>query len=189
MSEKWKPIDGYDNYLVSNLGRIKNSRTGRVLRPWEKNNGYLQVRLCQAGIKKNFYVHRLVALHFVPNPNGLPEVNPKKGLKHDNRATELEWVTHAENQKHAWSTGLVGPSDTQKRAASLTGKKCSKRVNSPELDREFASVREAARQTGLTQSGISACCNGRQSYTGKHPVTCEKLTWRFSQEGVERLHE
>jgi hypothetical protein len=52
------------------------------------------------------YVHRLVAEAFLPNPEGLPEVNHINGVRHDNRVANLEWVSHADNMRHAYSTGL-----------------------------------------------------------------------------------
>ena len=85
-------------------GQVRNIRTGNILTPYDDGNGYLRVKLDG----ENCRLHILVAVAHVPNPD--PEtkniVNHKKGKKHDCRASQLEWVTQAENIQHAWDTGL-----------------------------------------------------------------------------------
>ena len=99
--ENWKDVAGYEGrYQVSNCGRVKNIRTGRVLRPAKNSRGYLRVLLCKDNEKKNRSVHRLVALAFVPSEREGLEVNHKNGVKTDNRAENLEWVTRSENMVH-----------------------------------------------------------------------------------------
>src|SRR6266849_4195257 len=113
-SEKGIEYDFRGFYQVSNLGRIKSLSRYRsdkyltkeiILINIEGHYGYYCVSLYK-NIKKNFKVHRLVALHFIPNPKNKPQVNHKKGIKTDNRATELEWSNNSENQKHAFKIGL-----------------------------------------------------------------------------------
>lgn len=102
--EVWKDIKGYESlYQVSNTGKIKSLRFGRerILKPI-KRQGYLRVDL----ISKWFSVHRLVALHFIPNPENKPEVNHKDGDKKNNCVDNLEWNTAQENMRHAHDTGL-----------------------------------------------------------------------------------
>lgn len=67
----------------------------------QSNNGYLQVHLKKGSVyRKKFFLHRLVALVFIPNPDDLPEVNHKHRNKFDNRAIELEWSNHKDNANH-----------------------------------------------------------------------------------------
>jgi hypothetical protein len=126
MQEVWKNMIGYEDlYLISNMGRIKslekiihypNScynktnkgvvRKERFLKPSLKKR-YLSVTLSKNNVKKYELVHRLVAIHFVDNPNNLPCVNHIDGDKHNNFVSNLEWCTHSENSKHAIEIGLV----------------------------------------------------------------------------------
>lgn len=68
--------------------------------------GYLQVRLYKNNFQFNLYVHRLLAIAFIPNPNNLPEVNHKDGNRLNNSLDNLEWVTRVENMQHAIDSGL-----------------------------------------------------------------------------------
>ena len=102
--ESWKPIEEHPGYEVSTMGRVKNTRTGRILKNYDDGYGYLRVKLHGRCVR----VHILVSKAFIPNPDNKPEVNHKRGKKHDIRASQLEWVTPSENMKHAWNNGLRG---------------------------------------------------------------------------------
>jgi len=121
MIEEWKPIEGYNGYYeVSNTGFIrsvdriqvmKNGHTRKktsVMRKTGLNyvGGYKHTSLSRDGVHINVYIHRIVAQHFVSNPDNKPEVNHKDGNKLNNHYTNLEWVTPRENQIHAHLNGL-----------------------------------------------------------------------------------
>ena len=99
--EIWKDIIGYEGlYQVSSLGRVRSLdryderncfRKGKVLSPGIKPDGYLVVVLSCNGKHKTIKVHRLVAQAFIPNPDGLPQVNHKNEDKSNNRVENLEW--------------------------------------------------------------------------------------------------
>lgn len=107
--EVWECVPYYkpeDGVYASNMGRIKtghsrnrNKQNIRVLDT--NNNGYPIAQISRSGVTKTFTVHKVIGLLFVPNPNNLPEVNHKWGVKWDNRATELEWGTRQDNIIHA----------------------------------------------------------------------------------------
>lgn len=102
MRESFRIIEEHENYEVSNLGNVRNRRTGRMLSPYIGAGGYLFVKLDG----QNCRLHVLVAKAHIPNPDNLPIVNHKKGKKTDARASQLEWCTQSDNIKHAWSFGL-----------------------------------------------------------------------------------
>lgn len=95
--ENWQQIKYFPNYQVSDLGNVKNKTTNKNIAKWRKSNGYLQVTLHSNGIKKNVYIHRLVAEAFIPNPDNLTDVNHKDENKTNNTVNNLEWMTHLNN--------------------------------------------------------------------------------------------
>lgn len=98
-------VNGYSNYSVSPEGFVIGAR-GNVLKVDLNKVGYERVTLCKDGITKRVFVHKLIAEHFVPNPDDLPIVNHKDGDKRNNSASNLEWTTHKANLKHALDLGL-----------------------------------------------------------------------------------
>lgn len=99
--EIWKAVVGYEGwYEVSDQGRVRRVKTGRILRPQKDKNGYYQVNLCREGSPHVFMVHRLVLMAFRGLPKPDQEGNHKKGNKADNRLEKLEWVTRSENMLH-----------------------------------------------------------------------------------------
>ena len=130
MREEFRPIPGWEGrYEVSNLGRVRslNYRApGKVgyLRPmWsqvtpKKNRRYASVRLQDraAGRDRRLSVHRLVALAFIPNPDGKPQVNHIDLDTTNNVVENLEWATSQENRRHALANGVASrPLDSGKR--------------------------------------------------------------------------
>lgn len=112
--EEWRPIEEVKGvYSVSDKGRVKNNRTGIILKPVTVAKGYLKVNLKVDGKSYNRLVHRLVAKEFIENPSNKPEVNHKNGIHTDNRLSNLEWVTGEENRKHACETGLIRHKDNR----------------------------------------------------------------------------
>lgn len=163
-TEIWKDIEGYEGkYQVSNLGRVKSlnyKRSGKeqCLELSPDKDGYLMVCLYKNERKKLARVNRLVAIAFIPNPEGKPEVdhiNNKTGNKAanrmDNRAVNLRWVTSIENKNNGQS----------------------KKVLCIETGEVFPSAHEAERCTGAYNTNIIACCRGKLKTTkGYH--------WRYA---------
>lgn len=100
----WRTVIGFPNYQISDTGLLKN--TVRILNPSKTTKGYLRTTLVSNGYKKQFSIHRLVAIHFIPNTNNLPELNHIDGDKTNNKKSNLEWCTARHNQLHAYRTGL-----------------------------------------------------------------------------------
>lgn len=113
--EIWKDIKGFEGYYqVSNYGNIKSltrfdgirERKGQEIKQSLKYNGYLQVGLRKNSKRKFFSVHRLVAIHFLDNPENKPQVNHIDCNKQNNNINNLEWATSKENLHHAKINGL-----------------------------------------------------------------------------------
>lgn len=97
--ELWKDIPGYEGYQVSNLGNVRSLKYKhpRLLKPGNNGVGYKQVMLYNQGIGKMYTVHRLVAEQFIPNPENKPCIDHINAIRDDNRAENLRYVTHSEN--------------------------------------------------------------------------------------------
>lgn len=112
MTEQWKAVPIYpysQKYEVSNLGRVRNSKTGRIMKHQSTKNGYQLVGLRnRSGNRIRPTVHRLVARVFLGEPiDERNEVNHIDGVKTNNQVLNLEWVTRKENMSHALSNGLL----------------------------------------------------------------------------------
>ena len=173
MIEIFKDIKDLEGkYQVSNLGNIMSlnyNGTGKskLLKPGKTKNGYLLVSLYKNRKRKSYKVHRLVAEHFIPNPDNLPEINHKDENKENNSVDNLEYCTHEDNINHGTRNERIAKANTN-------GKR-SKKVLQFTLDGEFVkewpSVNECGRN-GFNQGNIVSCCNGKlKQYKG--------FIWRY----------
>ena len=182
--ESWKKIDNYDNYMISNLGNIKNIKRNKLLSPSKNTWGYLGVLLHKNGDKKRYQMHRLVANAFIPNLENKKEVNHKDGNKLNNHVDNLEWVTRSENMIHAYQMGLEKSPSTGK-CGKLN--KRSKEILQFTKDGKFIQEYESANLASIELSktlnknsetiakSISKCCLGNR-------VSAYGYKWQFKNE-------
>jgi hypothetical protein len=95
--EEFRKIAEFENYSISNLGNVKNNITGRILIPHLNTNGYMALTLVKDRKKYLRYIHRLVAIAFIPNLENKKQVDHINGDKTDNIVENLRWVTVSEN--------------------------------------------------------------------------------------------
>lgn len=188
MEEIWKDIKGYEGlYQVSSEGRVKSkARNGnwkeKILKPVKTKDNYFIVGLCKNGKSKNKRINRLVAEAFIPNPENKPEVNHIDGNKHNNKISNLEWVTTKENIVHAYKIGLNSKEKNVSSLKEYAKRGCenpkSKRVYQFDLNGNliaiYVSVREAERQTKIKSQMISSCCLNKINHVGKY-------VWRYKE--------
>lgn len=105
MSEEWRQIEGSE-FVVSDNGNVIGLKPDSLIVPYKNKKGYLKLNIWQHGRRKGVFVHRLVALAFIPNPDGLPQVNHKDGDKDNNHVSNLEWCDSGYNLQHAYDHGL-----------------------------------------------------------------------------------
>ena len=159
--EEWRPIEGYEYYEVSNLGRVRSwidnrwrrRSSPKVLSPHRLTKGYLGVSLSSApNVSKTIKVHRLVAKAFIPNPDNLPMVNHKDENKTNNCVSNLEWITPKDNCNYGTRNERQGLGH-------------SKPIEQYDLEgnfiKEWDSAAQIERDLGFNHSNISKCCLGR----------------------------
>lgn len=171
--EEWRDILHHSGYQVSNRGRIQsftNNRHGlcdtpHFLKTHVNSNGYERVCL---GTHGRFFVHRLVAEAFVPNPNNHPVVMHKDDDRLNNCADNLEWGTQSDNIQNAVKRGrFVSNIAIAKKAALLKQRTrvIAKDLNGCKIG-EYPSMHDAAKTLGLNEGNISNVLHGRQKKTG-----------------------
>jgi len=106
VNKEWFEIPTYDGrYMITKDGRIKSKF--KELKQVKRKDGYKRISLTKNGKRKNYLVHRVIAMTFIPNSIRKKEVNHKDGNKRNNHVSNLEWCTREENIRHASSKGLM----------------------------------------------------------------------------------
>jgi len=117
-TEEWRPVEGFPSYEVSSLGRVRSldrvyevesiqgkrtTFTGKAISPFKNKNGYMSFSFCVCGKKTKAFVHRVVCKAFKgPAPSSEHQVNHINGVRDDNRAENLEWLTAKQNAQHSF---------------------------------------------------------------------------------------
>lgn len=155
IDETWKVIDFIEGiapiYEISNYGRVRNIKKGNILQ--QRNIGeYKGVMLCTKSKEKQVYIHRLVAMAFLPNIDNKPQVNHINEDKSNNHVSNLEWVTPWENANHE---------TRNKRIAERNSKPIMVFNTDWEFVGEYDSILQASEDLQVNQGNISKCCRGK----------------------------
>ena len=154
-----KEIDGFPDCTVDECGIVKCR--GKPLGAYSNGRGYMKVFLpTEGGKKKSLTVHRLVANAFIANPEGLPVVDHKDGDKLNNRADNLEWVSH-QNNTARW---------LNKKARE---KKPIARVQNGKIKDIFLSIAQAAKYKKVDYRGLYEAVKNSTKYKGSFWVYCQ----------------
>ena len=149
MKEIFMDIKGYEGkYQVSNLGNIRNIKTGRIMKQHKTKEGYMRIALCKNNKYKKYYVHRLVLETFKPNSNNELQVNHIDENKENNTLENLEWMTAKENANHGTRTERAAKGHMIP-VYCITNNKV------------YKSATEAARQLNLHSGSVTACCKNK----------------------------
>ena len=169
---KYKEVDikGYEGlYKISNRGDVISlskisgflKLRERIMTPTVKANKYLDVKVIKNKISKHFYVHRLVAEHFIPNPNNLPQVNHKDNNPANNNVDNLEWCDNSYNIRY---------SDIPNKLKELRGDKLEiTNIETKEII-IAKSKREAADIINGTDTGIIYAIKNNSIYKNKYKI-------------------
>lgn len=188
MQEIWKDIENYEGcYQVSNLGRVRSltrkvdtfngvrTTKGRILKPTLTDMGYLTICLKQHQKSKTFFIHRLVAKAFIPNPNNYPIINHKDSVPTNNNVENLEWCTQSHNVKESYRVGNAKPTKGCFKKGMIPHNR--KAVKQYDLDGNFIatykSIRFASESTNTNPVCIGNCCKGTQE-------TSNGFKWRYA---------
>lgn len=174
--EIWKDIKGYEGYYqISSHGRVRNTKTNKILTGDVNNIGYKRIIL-YSPIKQRYFIHRLVAEHFCDGYQENLVVNHIDGNKQNNKAENLEWVTHSQNDLHAFKTKLR---KVQGAAAIQTIKK-NRKVYMYDLQSNlikiFSDVDEIATLYNKNREYIQQCCRGLYTFQYKYKLSYIELT-------------
>lgn len=170
MREIWKQIKGFEGlYSVSNIGNVKRNKTNGkagtgnytkeeyILKQRKNNAGYMIVDLFKHNKRNQMLVHRLVAMAFIDNPHNYKIVNHKDENPFNNCVENLEWCTQKYNMNYGTCPYRIGKANS---------KKVIQLNKNGILVKEFPSIIEAERQTGISNGCICEVLHGKRKSAG-----------------------
>ncbi len=152
----WKPVLGYESfYEVSTSGEVRRVGKKDSLKQKVERNGYVRVNLSKNGIAKMELVHRLVAMAFIPNPNGFITVNHIDENKQNNHIENLEWASMSYQNKYG--KGAINRNKFKEKPINQFNK-------NGEFIKRWDSIMEAAKTLRLNPSSIVCVCKKKRRY-------------------------
>lgn len=168
-----RDVPGFAGYQVDNEGNVYSKRDGGPLKQRDCF-GYKRVTLyAESGKPKSVPVHRVVAMAFLPNPDGLPQVNHKNEIRADNHVENLEWCTASYNINYGSRNAIVS-----KKLRDDKTKKFGRKVEQIDpvtkaVVAVWPSLRSIEQALGYAHSNIQNCCEGRRKTRGG-------FEWRYA---------
>lgn len=182
MKEEWKPVDGYEGcYLISSFGRVISLKRhgvseNHILVPKINNKGYLFYDLWNKGNNKTFLAHRLVAMHFIDNPNGYSFVNHIDENPFNNSVENLEWCDHLYNVNYSLDLHPERRRKSSVKSSSMY-RIHDKSVIQISMDGDtlmkYNSPIDCAKENGFNEWSIIQCCEGKRK-------TAYGFKWQYS---------
>lgn len=169
--EEWRDVIGYEGlYMVSSFGRIFSKMKNRLLSPCKNSSKmpHLYIDARKNGCRTKLYIHRLVALAFIPNPENKPCIDHINTIRHDNRIENLRWATYKENGNNEITKINLSNSQKGKPKNGLRNPVIKLNKNG-DFIKEYASMTDAAIDTNGKRelsSKISSCCNKKRKTAG-----------------------
>jgi len=161
--EGFEIIPGFLDYYINENGEIISTKRvdkGKILKGWVNDYGYRRVKLTLEGKEIRTFVHNLVALTFISNPENKPCINHKDGDKLNNNVNNLEWCTWSENLKHAHDTGLRKSGKKTIPVELIRFVKVKYEIERTEWGERYHSHRSLSIVTGLSKKVITRILNG-----------------------------
>ena len=172
MVERWIKIKYAPNYNISNYGNIKNTKTNKLItinyERLKKTKSRARPGLSHNGKTKGYYLHRIIAEHFIDNPNKLPEVNHIDGDYYNNNVYNLEWISKEDNMKHASNNRLI---NKYKRKIIIKNKITGEIT-------EFNKLKDCAKFLKYSNGTITNTCSGKRvdkKYEMKYEIETGKI--------------
>lgn len=158
-------------YKIDINGLVIGKR-GHPMKAFVNTVGYYSIVAKVNKKAKNFPIHRLLAIKFIPNPNVLPQVNHKDGNKLNNNIDNLEWVSRSENIRHAINMGLIPIHMKGKTGINNHKSKAVYQIKDGLIIGEYVSMTEAERETGTRRTNILHVINKKRKTAGGY-------VWKF----------
>ncbi len=176
--EIWKPIPNTEeDYWISNKGRVKtfkfHKKNGKLLVLSINNCGYWGFNIWKNNKTTCLRVHLTMARLFMPNPENKCCINHKDGNKLNNSFDNLEWVTYAENNQHAYDIGLKKGGTKRGWSSPSKWRKVQKLDEQYNLIKEYVSITAAAKDNNITKTKISRAASGGRPRAGG-------FRWRYA---------
>ena len=189
--EIWKDIIGYNGlYQVSNFGRVKSlsRRTSdgrnikeKIISTKNSKGWYLTFKAANDRVYKTLSIHKLVAVHFIPNIKNKPEINHIDGNKQNNFVENLEWVTPSENMEHAVKLKPSFLKEMKRKNQFIKPKRVQQIDFDGNFIAEYANSVIASNLTGICSRNILQVANKTEFSNGKIRKQAGGFIWKFKE--------